>query len=53
VRIVIELAVREPPAGLVQAEGRPRALAFQGWLDLLRVLSQLLEPDVEDVEPSG
>jgi hypothetical protein len=48
--IRISIETREPVAGQARA-GTGEALAFQGWLDLLRVLSDLLggqsEPDRE------
>jgi hypothetical protein len=42
VRIEIVLTDRDPPAGWARDDERHRDLAFNGWLDLLRVLSQLL-----------
>lgn len=40
----IEISVEEldPPKGSVVADGG-EAIVFAGWMDLLRVLSQLLE----------
>jgi hypothetical protein len=42
VRIEIVLSDREPPSGWARDDERHRDLPFHGWLDLLRVLSQLL-----------
>jgi hypothetical protein len=53
VRIVIELADREPPTGWVVEDGHGRRLTFTGWLDLLRVLAQLLDELPGDARPSA
>lgn len=41
VEIRIEIEDVEPPSGIASAEGRP-PVRFTGWLELLRVLSDLL-----------
>jgi hypothetical protein len=44
--ITIQLEASEPPAGRVSLDGGAE-VAFVGWLELLRVLAEMLEP------PSG
>jgi hypothetical protein len=44
--ITIRLEAAEPPAGRVSLDGGSE-VAFVGWLELLRVLSEMLQP------PSG
>jgi hypothetical protein len=39
--ITIRIDAIDPPAGRVSVAGEPE-LAFEGWLGLLRVLSELL-----------
>lgn len=43
-RVIIHLRIenREPPRGQLWAEGHPPR-PFSGWLDLLRLLSELVE----------
>jgi hypothetical protein len=43
VRIEISVDTFDPPEGVLVADDG-EAIRFAGWLDLLRVLSELLEP---------
>lgn len=42
--IHLRIEARKPLSGSILAPGGP-AVVFYGWLDLLRILSELLEPD--------
>ena len=48
IRIVVEQA--QPLAGTATTEGRD-PLPFEGWLELLRVLSELVAPAQPDAPP--
>ena len=48
--IAIEFARRNPPAGAIAIAGEPK-IEFDGWLDLLRVLSGLLDGELDEREP--
>jgi hypothetical protein len=50
-RIEIDLEATEPPSGLVVGPGEERA-RFTGWLELLRVLSDLFQQPTQTNGPS-
>jgi hypothetical protein len=50
--ILISIETREPVAGGARL-GSGEAVSFQGWLDLLRVLSDLLAPNRGPSPPGG
>ena len=51
-RIEIELEATEPPSGLVVGPDEER-VRFTGWLELLRVLSDLFQQPAQTNGPSG
>jgi hypothetical protein len=50
IRIVVEQA--QPLAGTATTAGRD-PLPFEGWLELLRVLSELVDPATPPVSPGA
>lgn len=49
-RIEIDMAERQPPAGQICADGQ-RRLAFSGWLELLQILADVVGSDAADCPP--